>query len=111
VSAQSRCVKGKDGDFSHFCVFPDWKKEFHVHSDASCIALGAVLTQLGEGEIDYRIAFASQKLFKVEKNYSTTECKGLAMVYVLQKFRYYLLGANFKIQVPCQQVLGSGGPA
>ena len=25
-------------------VFPDWKKEFHVHVDASCIVLGAVLT-------------------------------------------------------------------
>eukprot|EP00253_Pinus_taeda_P035342 PITA_35342 len=25
-------------------VIPDWKKEFHVHVDASCIALGAVLT-------------------------------------------------------------------
>ena len=22
-------------------VFPDWKKEFHVHVDVSCIALGA----------------------------------------------------------------------
>ena len=25
-------------------VFPNWKKEFHVHVDASCIELGAVLT-------------------------------------------------------------------
>ena len=25
-------------------VFPDWKKEFHVHVDVSCIALGEVLT-------------------------------------------------------------------
>jgi len=25
-------------------VFPDWKKEFHVHVDVSCIVLGAVLT-------------------------------------------------------------------
>ena len=25
-------------------VFLDWKKEFHVHVDASCIVLGAVLT-------------------------------------------------------------------
>jgi len=25
-------------------VFPDWKKEFHVHVDASCIELGAILT-------------------------------------------------------------------
>lgn len=24
-------------------VFSDWKKEFHVHVDASCIALGAVM--------------------------------------------------------------------
>ena len=27
--------------------FLDWKKEFHVHVDASCIALGAVLTKSG----------------------------------------------------------------
>ena len=27
-----------------FLVFPDWKKEFQVHVNASCIALGVVLT-------------------------------------------------------------------
>jgi hypothetical protein len=43
-------------------VFPDWSKEFHVHVDASSIALGAVLTQLGEGDIDHPIAFASKKV-------------------------------------------------
>jgi hypothetical protein len=26
-------------------VFPDWTKEFHVHVDASSIALGVVLAQ------------------------------------------------------------------
>ena len=25
-------------------VFPNWKKEFHIHIDVSCIALGAVVT-------------------------------------------------------------------
>lgn len=30
-------------------VFPDWKKEVRVHVDSSCIALGDVLTQAGEG--------------------------------------------------------------
>jgi hypothetical protein len=30
-------------------VFPDWEKTFHVHVDASSIALGAILAQPGEG--------------------------------------------------------------
>jgi len=64
-------------------VFPDWKKEFHVHVDASCIALGVVLTQASEGELDHPIAFARRNLSKVEKNYLTIECRGLAMVYTL----------------------------
>jgi hypothetical protein len=34
-------------------VFPDWRKEFHVHVDVSFIALGEVLEQLGEGDIDH----------------------------------------------------------
>ncbi len=78
-------------------VFLDWKKEFHVHVDASCIALGAVLTQAGGEYLDHTIAFASKSLSKVENNYSTTECEGLAMVYTLQKFRHYLLGGHFRM--------------
>lgn len=77
--------------------FPDWKNEFHVHLVASCIALGAVLTQPSEGDIDHLIEFANRKLSKVEKNYLTTEREGLAMVYVLEKFWHYLLGAHFKM--------------
>jgi len=66
-------------------VFPDWKKEFHVHVDASCIVLGG-----------YPIEFIRRRLSKAEKNYSTTKHKGLDMVYVLEKFRHYLLGGHFK---------------
>ena len=78
-------------------VFSDWKKEFHVHVDASCIALGAVLTQdSGEG-LDHPITFVSRRISKVERIYSTTECEGLAMVYALQKFRQCLLGCHFKM--------------
>lgn len=67
-------------------VFPNWKKNFHVHVDASYITLSVVLTKLGEGDIDHPIEFSSQKLSKAEKNYSTTEWEGLVMVYVLHKF-------------------------
>ena len=64
-------------------IFLDWKKEFHVHVDASWIRLGAVLTQAGEGEMDHPIAFISKNLSKAEKNYSTTKREGLAMVDAL----------------------------
>lgn len=63
-----------------------------MHVDTSCIVLGVVLTQVGEGDLDHPITFTSRKLSKAEKNYSTTEHKGQAMVYTLQKFRHYFLG-------------------
>ena len=59
--------------------------------------LGAVLTQAGEGEMDHPIAFSSRKLSKAQNNYSMTKRKGLATVYVLQKFRHYLLLGNFNM--------------
>ena len=53
-------------------VFLDWKKIFHVHLDASSIALGIILAQPSEEGIDHPIAFAGKKLSSVERNYTTT---------------------------------------
>ena len=78
-------------------VFPYWNKEFHVHVGASSVALGVVLAQPGEGNLDHPIEYASRKLSFVERNYTMTESKGLVMVYSLQKFRHYLLGGHFKM--------------
>ena len=78
-------------------VFLDWKKTFHVHVDASSIALGIILAQPREGGIDHPIAIASKKLSSAERNYTPTEREGLAMVYALQKFRHYLLVSHFKM--------------
>jgi hypothetical protein len=78
-------------------IFLYWKKEFHVHVDASSIVLGALLSQLGEGDIDHQIDFVSRKLSIEGKNYSTTKQEGLDMVYALQKFMHYLLGSHFKM--------------
>jgi hypothetical protein len=78
-------------------VFPYWRKEFHVHVDAYSIALGVVMAQPGEGDIDHPLDFARRKLSTYEINYTTTEREGLAMVYALQKFHHYLLGEHFKI--------------
>jgi hypothetical protein len=42
-------------------VFPDWEKTFHVHVDASTIALRAILLQPGARYLDHPIAFPSRK--------------------------------------------------
>lgn len=51
-------LKGKL-DFALILVFPKWDVEFHVHVYASCITLGAVLTQEGREGLDHPIAFSS----------------------------------------------------
>lgn len=53
--------------------------------------------QDGGGDLNHPIAFKSRRLSKTEKNYSTTEHKGLAMVYALQNFIHYLLGGHSKM--------------
>ena len=73
----------------------DWKLEIHVHTDASDIAVGAMLAQNPTGKIDQPIAYALQLLSKAEKNYTTIEKEALAMVYAVNKFRHYLLGNKF----------------
>jgi hypothetical protein len=65
--------------------------------DASSIALGEVLAQPEEGDIDHPLDFARSKPSTAEINYTTTERERLDMVYALQKFRHYLLGGHFKM--------------
>jgi hypothetical protein len=65
--------------------------------DASSIALGAMLAQPEEGDIDHLLSFSSRNLSTTEINYTTTEREGLAMVYALHKLRHYLLGGHFKM--------------
>ena len=49
-------------------VFLHWKLPFHVHVDASSIALGVILAQPRVGGLDHPIAFASRKLSLAEHN-------------------------------------------
>ena len=45
-------------------IFLDRKQKFHVHVDVAVVALGMVLAQLREGNIDHPIAFSICKLSK-----------------------------------------------
>jgi hypothetical protein len=43
-------------------IFPYWKKEFHVHMDASSVSLGVVLFRTREGYTDHPFSFARRNL-------------------------------------------------
>ena len=64
-------------------IYPVWNKKFHFHVDSSGIALGIILTQPSEGNLDHPIYFASKNFSNVEKNYTTIEREALTMVYSL----------------------------
>ena len=65
---------------------PDWNKVFHVYIDASAYAIGCILAQPHEHNMDFPVSYASRQLNDAEKNYTTTEREGLAMVYAIKKF-------------------------
>ena len=74
---------------------PDWNKIFHVHIDASAYAIGCILAQPYENNMDFPVSYSSRQLNSAEKNYTTTKREGLAMVYAVKKFRHYLLANKF----------------
>ena len=71
---------------------PNWDQPWHVYCDASAVAVGSALCQPAkDGGRDHPIAFASKQLTDAEQNYTTTEREALAMVFLVKKFRHYLL--------------------
>lgn len=76
--------------------YPDFTKEFILTTDASNLAIGAVLSQGTIGS-DKPIAYASRTLNTSEINYSTIEKELLAIVWATKYFRPYLFGRKFKI--------------
>lgn len=69
-------------------MYPNFNKEFHLTTDASNFAIGAVLEQ------DNRpITFISRTLSKTEENYATNEKEMLAIVWALGSLRKYLYGS------------------
>lgn len=76
--------------------YPDFSKKFILTTDASNVALGAVLSQGPIGQ-DKPIAFASRTLNESEQKYSTIERELLSIVWACKYFRPYLFGRKFTI--------------
>ena len=72
--------------------YPDFSKEFEIHTDASQSQIGAVIAQDGKP-----IAFYSRRLTDCQTRYTTTERELLAIVETLKEFRNILLGQKIVI--------------
>ena len=78
---------------------PDLSKVFFcLRTDASAVGLGAVLLQYHE-EIPKPIAYASYKLLDRETKYSTVERECLGIVWGIERFKHYLYGKKFILEV------------
>jgi len=75
---------------------PDFNQTFKIITDASSIAIAAILAQI-QNEEEVVIAYANRVLNKAEKNYSTTEKECLAVVWGIEHFRPYVYGKHFKV--------------
>ena len=69
---------------------PDPDKPFIVETDASAIAIGAVLKQKDGDESEYPVCWYSQSLHSSERNYSTFERELYAVVRSFEFFRVLL---------------------
>lgn len=78
-------------------AFPDFTKTFILDTDASQFGVGAVLSQLHNGQ-ERVVAYASRVLSKAERQYSVTRKDLLAVVTFVKHFRHYLLGRHFVVQ-------------
>ena len=79
-------------------ALPDVVKTFILRTDASLVGLGAVLLQYHE-DVPRPVAYASRKLLPREQRYSTIERECLAIVFGVDKFKFYLMGKEFVLEV------------
>ena len=75
---------------------PDFNRRFVLQSDASDVAISAILNQEEEGHLA-PIAYSSRKLSSLEKRYSIYEREALAVVYGCEKFRCFLEHKEFVV--------------
>ena len=70
---------------------------FVLDTDASGTAIGAVLSQVQDGE-ERVLAYGSRCLSSMERNYCTTRWELLAVVHFIEYYRHYLLGRKVLVR-------------
>lgn len=69
-----------------------------VRPDASMRGIGAVLLQKTDDGVELIVAFASQPFNSTQRNWSTIEQEGYAIVFACKSFRHFLIGRHFVVE-------------
>ena len=77
--------------------YPDQEAHLVLDTDASAHGIGAVLSQIQNGE-ERVVAYYSSSLSRPEKNYCVTRKELLAVVNSVQHFHHYLYGRQFTVR-------------
>lgn len=85
-------------------AYPTEKDQFILDTDASDTGIGAVLSQVQDGE-ERVIAYASRRLTKSEKRYCVTRKELLAVHTFVKNFRHYLFGRRFLVRTDHKALL------
>ncbi|XP_070002921.1 uncharacterized protein [Nicotiana sylvestris] len=72
---------------------PNWSLPFELMCDASDVAVGAFLGQR-VNKMFHPIYYASKMMNNAQVNYTVTKKELLAIVFAIEKFRPYLMGAK-----------------
>ena len=101
---------------------PQWGKQWVVHSDASCVGLGAMLCQEDDEGKEHPVCFWSRVLTPCEARWGISEIELLGIVSCIAHWRHYLwsyLGKPFILLTDHSALLylaqakdlAGGGPA
>ncbi|VDI12450.1 Hypothetical predicted protein [Mytilus galloprovincialis] len=78
-------------------VFPDFNKEFILHTDASGTAIGYVLGQHDKDKKLRVIAYGGRMLRKPEQRWDVKDRECLALVVAIKQFHVYLANNKFHV--------------
>ena len=80
----------------HSLTIPRADDEFILHTDASVLRIGAVLSVKRVGE-EQPVAYFSKRTTSAERNYTISELECLAVVKAVDHFAIHLIGCKFTV--------------
>ena len=79
-------------------VPPNPSRAYILQTDASRVAISAILCQKDDNGKEHVVSYASRKLLPRERKYSVIELELLAVLFGVMKFHYYIYGHKIELQ-------------